>query len=78
METIAPPEVLNPFLDSIREALLLLDADLKILKANFSFYRTFQVKPDETEGCLIYEIGNRQWDIPKLKELLEEILLQNR
>ncbi|MEE4600105.1 MAG: sigma 54-interacting transcriptional regulator, partial [Desulfobacteraceae bacterium] len=47
------------------------------VKANHSFYKTFNVKPDETEGILIYDLGNRQWDIPKLRELLEDILPQN-
>ncbi len=51
--------------------------DLKVLKANHSFYRTFGVKPDETEGILIYDLGNRQWNIPGLKELLENILPKN-
>ena len=61
-------------LDSIREPLVVLDTDLKVLLANQSFYRTFNVKPDETEGMVIYDLGNRQWDIPKLRELLEDIL----
>ena len=51
---------------SIREPLVVLDPDLKVVKANRSFYQTFSVKPDETEGVLIYDLGNRQWNIPKL------------
>jgi len=70
-------EVFDNILGSIREPLLLLDSDFKIIKANHSFYRTFKVKPEETEGILIYDLGNRQWDIPKLRELLEDILPQN-
>ena len=70
-------KVFENFLGSIREPLVVLDADLKVLKANQSFYRTFEVEPDGTEGQLIYNIGNQQWDIPKLRELLEEILPQN-
>jgi chemotaxis protein methyltransferase CheR len=70
-------EVLNNFLSSVREPLVVLDSDLKVVKANPSFYQTFDVKPDETEGVLIYDLGNRQWDIPKLRELLEDILPQN-
>jgi len=53
---------------------LVLDAELKIISANNSFYRTFKVTPDETMGQLIYDLGNKQWDIPKLRELLETIL----
>jgi sigma54-dependent transcription regulator len=50
---------------------------LKVVKTNHSFYQTFNVKPDETEGILIYDLGNRQWNIPKLRGLLEDILLGN-
>ncbi len=65
------------FMDSIRESLVVLDSDLKVVKANHSFYRTFNVSPDETEGTVIYELGNRQWNIPKLRELIEDILPEN-
>ena len=64
-------------LGSLREPLLLLDADFKVLKANRAFYLSFEVKPEETEGAVIYELGNRQWNIPRLRELLETILPQN-
>ena len=70
-------EVFDNILGSIREPLVVLDSDLKVVKANRSFYQVFNVKPDETEGILIYDLGNRQWNIPKLRELLEEILPQN-
>lgn len=62
---------------TVREPLLVLDADLRIISANQSFYRTFKVAPKGTEGQLIYELGNRQWDIPRLRELLEELLPKN-
>ena len=70
-------EVFDNIQDSIREPLVILDSDLKVVKANRAFYRTFCVKPDETEGILIYDLGNSQWNIPKLRELLEEILPDN-
>ena len=70
-------EIHNNILGSIREPLILLDQDLKVLTANPSFYRAFNVEPDETEGVLIYDLGNRQWDIPDLRKLLEDILPQN-
>jgi transcriptional regulator with GAF, ATPase, and Fis domain len=70
-------EFLDDILGSIREPLVILDSDLKVVKANHSFYETFSVKPDETEGILIYDLGNGQWNIPKLKELLEDILPEN-
>jgi len=70
-------EVFDNILGSIREPIVVLDSDLKVVKANHSFYRTFSIKPDETEGILIYDLGNRQWDIPKLRKLLEDILPDN-
>ncbi|MFO7600467.1 MAG: PAS domain S-box protein, partial [Candidatus Desulfacyla sp.] len=60
--------------ETVREPLLVLDADLKIISANRHFYTTFNVIPSETLGCFIYDLGNKQWDIPLLRELLEEIL----
>src|SRR5712692_3591761 len=45
--------------------------------ANRCFYRDFRVKPAETVGKFIFDLGNRQWDIPRLRALLEEILPQN-
>ena len=62
--------------NTVREPLVVLDADLRVVSANSSFYRTFRVIPEQTQGNLIYELGNRQWDIPKLRELLEELLPQ--
>jgi PAS domain-containing protein len=62
-------EIHNSILGSIREPLMVLDSDLKVVTANHSFYRTFNVKPDETEGVLIYDLGNRQWDIPRLRRI---------
>ena len=63
--------------DTVREPLLVLDADLRVISANPSFYRTFQVRSEESEGQSIYDLGNRQWDIPALRELLEQIIPQN-
>ena len=70
-------ETHNNILGSIHEPLILLDSGLKVVTANPSFYRTFNVKPAKTEGALIYGLGNRQWDIPELRKLLEDILPQN-
>jgi hypothetical protein len=57
--------------------LLALNADLRVHTASEAFYNTFKVSPSESEGRLIYELGNRQWDVPRLRELLEDILPQN-
>jgi two-component system CheB/CheR fusion protein len=61
-------------IETVREPLLVLDSDLRVLKANRSFYDSFKVTPGETIGNLIYDLGDRQWDIPRLRTLLEEIL----
>ena len=71
------PEVFDEILDSIREPIVVLDSTFKVVRANHSFYQIFQVSPNETEGVTIYDLGNRQWDIPKLRELLEDILPKN-
>ena len=60
--------------ETVREPLLVLDGELKIISANRSFYRIFKVTPGETIGSFIYDLGNKQWDIPKLRVLLEETL----
>ena len=67
-------EYAENIVETVRKPLVVLDSDLKILTANRSFYDTFKVTPEETIGNFIYDLGNRQWDIPKLRVLLEEIL----
>ncbi len=64
----------DDIVDTVRESLLVLSADLRVLHANRSFYQVFQVAAEDTVGRLIYELGNWQWDIPSLRNLLEEIL----
>jgi len=59
---------------TVREPLLVLDLNLRIKSANRSFYKTFQANKLETEGALIYDIGNHQWNVPALRMLLEDIL----
>ena len=67
-------QIFAEIFNTARESLLVLGADLKILSANRAFYRTFAVRPEETEGRLIYELGDNQWDIPQLRMLLEALL----
>jgi PAS domain S-box-containing protein len=67
-------EYAESIIDTIREPLIALDHDLRVVKVNRSFYEFFKVNPEETVGQLIYDLGNKQWDIPKLRELLETIL----
>jgi PAS domain S-box-containing protein len=71
------PITAEDIVDTVREPLLVLNADLRVRRANRSFYRTFKVAPEDTEGRLVYELGNRQWDIPALRRLLEDVLPQN-
>jgi len=70
-------EYAENIVETVREPLLVLDSKLKILSANGSFYATFKVTPEETIGNFIYDLGNQQWDIPKLRLLLEKIIPQN-
>ncbi len=69
----APQILAQTILDTLREPILVLDVALRVKMANRSFYRTFRVKPEETENKLIYELGDGQWNIPKLRVLLEEV-----
>lgn len=63
-------------INTVREPLIALDQDLRVVSVSRSFYDVFKVKPVETVGQLIYDLGNKQWNIPKLRELLETILPQ--
>ncbi|OGP91105.1 MAG: hypothetical protein A2031_05840 [Deltaproteobacteria bacterium RBG_19FT_COMBO_43_11] len=69
-------EYAESIINTVREPLIALDQDLRVVKVSRSFYEFFKVKPEETMGQLIYDLGNKQWDIPKLRELLETILPQ--
>jgi two-component system CheB/CheR fusion protein len=60
--------------ETVREPLVILNQSLQVIKANKTFYETFQATREETEERLIYDLGNGQWNIPKLRELLESIL----
>lgn len=62
---------------TLREPFLVLDKSHHVVSANQSFYQNFKVTPEETQGRYIYDLGDRQWDIPRLRELLEEVLPQN-
>jgi chemotaxis protein methyltransferase CheR len=70
MRKIVPLDVV----ETIREGLLVLERDLTIRFANRSFCQTFQVAPKDTVGRKLYELGNGQWDIPKLRTALKTII----
>jgi len=61
----------------VRQPILILDKNLCVMAANEPFYRTFQVIAKDTEGKVVYALGNGQWDIPVLRKLLEDILPKN-
>jgi two-component system CheB/CheR fusion protein len=65
---------LDNIVSTLREPFLVLDENLKVVSANRAFYETFRVTPRETQARHIYDLGNRQWDIPRLRTLLEQIL----
>ena len=60
--------------DTVREPVVVLDKGLRVVAASRSFYSAFKVSPEETQGRLFYALGDGQWDIPKLRVLLEKII----
>jgi two-component sensor histidine kinase/PAS domain-containing protein len=70
-------EYAEKVVDAVRDPILVLDLDLRVRSANARFYRSFNVDEDDTIGRPIYELGNGQWDIPELRELLEKVLPEN-
>ena len=65
-------------IDTVREPLLVLDAEMKVISASRAFYQRFRFLPKDVVGRCLYELGNGQWDIPALHKLLEEILPQDQ
>jgi len=63
--------------ETVRESLLVLDSDLRVVSANRAFYQTFQVEPGDTQTRSIFELGDGQWNIPNLRGLLEQIVAKN-
>ena len=70
-------EYSDAILANIHEPLLVLDKELRVVSASKSFYKKFNVTAAETEGILLYDVGNKEWDIPLLRKLLEDILASN-
>jgi two-component system CheB/CheR fusion protein len=77
IESETAREFSDAVVDTVRHPLLVLDAGLRVRKANVPFYLEFRVTREETENRLIYELGEREWGIPRLRTLLEEVLPQN-
>lgn len=70
-------EYLTSIVETIRESLIVMDKDYKVLSANNHFLNTFKVSINETKGKILYDLGNGQWNIPELKKMMEEILPTN-
>jgi two-component system CheB/CheR fusion protein len=64
--------------NTVREPLMVLNEELLIITANRSFYQLFKVPAEETKGRPIYELGNGQWNIPDLRDLLKDVLSDNK
>jgi two-component system CheB/CheR fusion protein len=67
----------DALIETAREAILILDGKLRVISANQAFYRNFEVAREETLTRPAYDLGNGQWNIPRLRELLENILPNN-
>lgn len=67
-------EYLASIVQTVRESLVVLDPDFRVISVNDHFLRTFKVSSEETEGQILYDLGNGQWNIPQFKLLLETIL----
>jgi two-component system CheB/CheR fusion protein len=61
-------------IQTVRDPLVVLDQGLCVERVNRAFYDVFKVKPEDTIGRLFYDLGNRQWDIPELRDLLANVL----
>ena len=64
--------------DTVREPLVVLDRDLRVIAASRSFYQTFAAEPQKTEGRMLYELGDGQWNIPALRTVLEDVIRKLR
>ena len=79
LATVAHGQTLaEAIVDTVREPLVVLDHDLRVIAASRSFYRTFAVAPQDTQGRRLYELGDGQWNIPALRTVLEEIIPRHR
>ena len=74
---LAARNLAEGIVETVGDPLVALDGGLRVVAANSAFYRLFQTVPDATVGQYFYDLGNGQWNIPRLRELLEQILPQN-
>ena len=78
MDTQEARHYAESIVDTVREPLIMLDKDLKVVSASRSFYETFKVNEAETENRYLFDLGNGQWNIQSLRRLLTEILPQKK
>jgi len=71
-------EYAQNIVDTIREPLVILNGKFEVVSASRAFYDIFNVSPERVQGKMLYLIGNHQWDIPRLHELLENVLPKKR
>ncbi len=69
--------IAQAIVDTVREPVLVLDKDLRVIAASRSFYSAFKVSPDHTQGKPLYALGEGQWDIPGLRTLLDKIIAEH-
>jgi PAS domain S-box-containing protein len=72
------PSLAEAIVDTVREPLVVLDRNLRVIAASRSFYRTFAVEREKTEGRMLFDLGDGQWNIPALRNLLEDIIPKQR
>ena len=72
----AQRDLANNVVETVREPMLVLDPDLRVERANRAFYKAFGVVADETLGKRLDELGNHEWDLPRLRELLTDVVVQ--
>lgn len=70
----ATEQLLLDIIDTVREPLLVLNSEFRVQQANRAFFRTFRVEPEDTLGEVLFTLGDGQWDIPTLRELLHNRL----
>ena len=73
-EVVAARDYAESVVDTVRGSLLVLDPSLRVRSANRTFYQTFQTTREETEGRTVYELNDGQWDMPRLRSLLGDLL----
>ena len=67
----------NAIIETLHQPLIVLNADLEVITANHAFYTIFQMSSEQTEHQSLFDLGQGEWDIPKLRSLLNEILTLN-